>query len=599
MADQKQVNIRIDGNAAGLNATVRDAGDNVRKAFEDLGLGDILGDADKKFEDIAEKAKYVKEKLEEAKKAAKEGVDVTGATNDFGRNKLRQEGESKVEKNFDQLNKNFEELIKALKQSQREGKSGRPDDMMAGYEKYKSHMTPEQYQQWQLKQRKSRAERMIRGLGDEEEDVPSAGHRMAAAGARGNVQGALNTGISGQGGLLEAAGMGAGAGLVVGAIAAAAIAALAASINAGLQQGRAEGKANAAFDIRKSGYGEGYDFDEATGMSKTEGLNYGIRIARARGFAGSDLRGDAEQRGYMQKGYGVDEGSMQSLDKYSIYAGAGKSTDATNIIADILSRSQKDGILGVSRGDFNRLPEKIESVSNILAMQKLSSETVDPNFAARMVVGGAKIGGEFADDRISKVMGGLNEGIKHNANAGMQAFIYQMLQRANPGSTRTDILAKQEQGATEENMRAIMPSIMGMQKGEFRRQILHNMGLDWQTSKRLDETDKASEFMRIINGRDGQTTPSEIAKMKEEAKNRSGSNQQNVDNLTLHVKNASIDVGDAILNGLHLGTDEGYQHFFHLGDGWNAKGRSNKMSEESFNKLKTGQLKGMSTFGPK
>jgi hypothetical protein len=51
--------------------------------------------------------------------------------------------------------------------------------------------------------------------------------------------------------------------------------------------------------------------------------------------------------------------------------------DANRTIADILVRSEKQGILGVSGRDFTRTPELLNTVNSLMSKQKMNGEEVN------------------------------------------------------------------------------------------------------------------------------------------------------------------------------------------------------------------------------
>jgi hypothetical protein len=222
------------------------------------------------------------------------------------------------------------------------------------------------------------------------------------------------------------------------------------------------------------------------------------------------------------------------------------------IIADLLLRSEKNGILGVSGNDFSRLPEKISAIGDIMAMQRGNGETVDSNFATSMAIAGDKIGGRFGDDRLGESLGRIDSSIKNPTNGGMRAYIYQMLQRANPGGSYTDIMGQMENGASGENLKAILPQIAQMQQGEMRRMVLFQLTKNWQDAIRLDNSGSLEEMIKATNGM--KSSDSDINAKFNSIKTRAEEGITNWDKLKTTITSGIQDAGREMLGTVGLGT---------------------------------------------
>lgn len=547
--EEKKINIRLDADASGLNQAAREAKENFRSAFDEISDYDILSNADKAFEKTEERVEAIKKKLEEMRKEMHDSIDDSRGGNAFGKAKIRNEEGNKIDTQFNELVKRFERYVKALeKHNQQTGSSGGGFDPMKGYDKYKDKMTPEQYSAWMQKQHDQKAQNMMRM--QDEKNSPSALARMGAQSLQGNGAGALQTGAQS---VLGGFGLGAGGMLLGGAIVGALIMGFKKLFDEGLKLSRAESRSNMLVENKFSGFTGDYN-DRDTGLSNSDLVGSGVRVAKSRGFGGENLAMDARNRKYLENAYSLSEGETGGLDRFYKYDKPESRRDGSMIIADLLLRSEKNGILGVSGNDFSRLPEKIASIGDILSMQRGNSERVDSNFATSMVVAGDKIGGRFGDDRLGESMGRIDSSIKNPGNAGMRSYIFQMLQRANPGSSYTDIMGQMENGASGDNLKAILPNIAQMQQGEMRRIVLYQLTKNWQDAIRLDASGNLNEMMKATNGM--KSSKGDIDEKFNQVKTRSGEGLTNLDQWQNTIESAIEKAGGVLIGRLGLGTKE-------------------------------------------
>ena len=131
----------------------------------------------------------------------------------------------------------------------------------------------------------------------------------------------------------------------------------------------------------------------------------------------------------------------------------------------------------------------------------MSGEKADSLSAVNFMSAGMRIGGRFGDDRAAEVYGRMNESIRNPSNPGMKAFIFEMLKRSNPGASFTDIQGMMENGATGDNLRAILPSISKMPQGEMRRMVLYRLTKNMQDAIRLDSAGSLDAMIKESNNK--------------------------------------------------------------------------------------------------
>ncbi len=470
MSDEKKIRVSVTGDASALNAEIDRATIEMRGSFEDIGFDQILEDADKKFDKLTDKIKAINDAFKTQHERAEQHFDERGekATNDYGKNKNEKEREDyhkKEQEAWDKWSKLADALLK------KQTKDGKPEAGLNGEDE-----------------------------DDEEDGKKGSSKKRAGVMARmidrmksGDVTGAASEGIQGEGGLIAQSGMGAGSGMVIGGILVAMVGAIVAAIKMGYEGVKLDNKMEAKKRLDYDDFGTHTGLAQI-GVSPNEFKEFTIQQMqnmRTAGMSIEQLENEINSRLYVQKAYGLQGNEVAAFDKF-------KQQDITNangsqMITDILLRSEQNGILGVSGTDFSLLPQKIETVANLMAMQKQSNETVDPDFAINLMAAGSGasgIGGRYGDDRAGDAYGRMSGNIKSPGSTGMKAFIFEMLKRANPNASYVDILAEQEGGLTNETMKAILPQIARMPQGDYRRMVLKQLTGNWQDAVRLDDVDE-------------------------------------------------------------------------------------------------------------
>lgn len=548
MADEKI--IRITADASGVGAEMDRTAASVQRAFSDIGLDDLLSDADKQFDKIGDKIKAISDELKNKLKDANDEFE--RRKSDSGGNEFYQRSiqgsqddyNKRHEKAMSEWEKLADKLSKKSARTEKGGGSGEESSQQSGENSEFKNI-------------------IARSIGQSGQDLGGFVGRLFPGdmgrslgkglgnilnrGGSGMVRGLGTGGTAAEVGAGEAAVGGeaaTGAGAAGGSMAALGVVAVVAAValaikqlyGMGMEDWRTESKVNATFDINRDTFGKGGD---AFGLSNTDYKEFILSAAKSRGSA-TNVQDIARKELSFMKGYGLNEGEVRNFDKFNYQDITGR--DGTMVIVDILTRAEKQGILGVSAGDFSRLPEKIEQVGNIMAYQKMSGEKVNSLDAVNFMSAGSQIGGRFGDDRASEVYGRMNESIKNPSNPGMKAFIYEMLKKSNPNASFTDIQGMMENGASGENLQAILPQISKMPQGEMRRMVLFQLTKNMQDAIRLDGAGNLDAMLK--SSRDMGVTPQEAKSRYDQAMERTATNQAAMDQLGKIISNSLTDFGE-------------------------------------------------------
>lgn len=349
-------------------------------------------------------------------------------------------------------------------------------------------------------------------------------------------------GASGAAEGLEGAEVAGGLGLMTAGIAAAAAVVIGIAIKRGYEELRADKRVNAILDTgsMRDSYGGGYqDIINSGGnlaYSRQDVRQMLLSASRGR-LTGAGLGDLVERNMTLQRGYGLDEGEVGGLNKFFRSDTSGK--NSSDIIIDILARSEKEGILGVSRGDFAGLPNAIKNVENILSYQRSKADTIDSTFGIALQVAGAKIGGAFGDDRGGQTITSLLQGLSQQSNPGLRALNLRLAQQAMPGATPYEL----ETGIRENNPAVVLKQLefaRRIQGGGQSREMIERI-LDAQLgikgSKLTDMMDKGG-IDTFINQLRNATTAEDRNKIIQEAGGRAANAVTNLDSLWTNLKNS-------------------------------------------------------------
>ena len=466
-AAEKQIRVNITGDASGLNNEFSRVQKDAKAAFSDLGLDKVLSNAEKNFTNIQDRIKAISQALRDHKKDTDtEFTNRTkSATTTHEVNRLSEDKQDADQLQSDAWLK-WQKLADAWKEDlKNKGANDRLSEAPGGD---------------------------VSGSGAGGKST--IGNRVAMRaiqGGRFNPGGAVQEAVGGEGGLAEMAGLGLMATSIALAISAALVAVIAKAGQLALADLKVENRLRAKFDSGVNLGKEAYD-----GISPTELKEFILSQAKSRGTA-TGIEDISKQRIDLKYAYGLDEGDTQKFDQFR-QQGA---TEGSRLIADILVRSEKGGILGITKNDFTLLPQKIEQIAGIMSIQKSSGEKVDGETALNLISAGTKIGGRFGDDRASAAFGDINQNIRNPGSDGMKAFIFSALRKAHPDASIPDLLAMQENGANKENLQAILPQINAIQDGTFKKYVTHWLAGNWQSGNRLATGQAIPTLLSSLNNK--------------------------------------------------------------------------------------------------
>lgn len=523
MADEKV--IRISAQDTGFGQAINRMAEDAKKALSDIGLDGIFENVDKQFDKLEDKIKAIKAELDKENKEAGEYFDQrrSRAGNDYSK-RVVDKDENDYNKRSDKASTALEKLSESLKK------------------KISSETTENTTEGGENGSVIGRTIGRIFGQ--------HVGRMLP--GTTAGQGGAIGEGIGGRviggGGAAGSSGGLIAAGAVAGVVVAVA-AAMKMLYGMGMDDWRTESKVSSTFDINRDTFGRmargGNARASDFGLDNDEWKQQILRISKEKGMA-YDKNGNyvAEENAYnqmsIQKGYGLSDQEVGRFNKFNFQDVTQR--DASRIIVDLLTRSEKQGILGVSGRDFSRLPEKLDVMNTIMTQQKMAGENVDSNAALNLVMAGQKIGGRFGDDRAGEAFGRINESIKNPDNPGMKAYMYQMLRKSNPDASYTDIQGMMEGGASKENLQAILPEISKMPQGEMRRMMLYKLTHNWQDANRLDKSNGLDEMLSSL--KTGVGTDAEATKKFGETDVRVERNLAAMDELGKVIKNNLTDFGE-------------------------------------------------------
>lgn len=268
--------------------------------------------------------------------------------------------------------------------------------------------------------------------------------------------------------------------------------------------------------------------------------------------SGTNIEQETVNRLRLTGAYDVGQEQFAGLDRFSRINKQGgnildkNQMDASRIITEILTRADRQGILGVSKNDFSMLPEKIGQVTSIMQQQYSNSERTNAASAINLMLAGQGIGGRFADTRSADTFGKLNEGISNPRSPGMRAFILETLRRSNPGKSPLELEAQMQNGIYDEgNLKSIFSSIQGVRSQEARGRILQSLGLDAQSSVRLAGASNLNDFIRL-GSQGGGLSDKEFQDSQGNIRDRAEKNTLVTDEMAAYFGNAVTSFGEAV-----------------------------------------------------
>lgn len=472
--------LRFTAEDSGYGQTIDRMTAKLRSAFSNAGMTDILQDADSRFTKFSDKVRYIQTQLAEIRNNNEQErqEEVQGAVHENIRTGYKRSNDAvqkEVSRTYEKEERAIERLIEA-------------------FEKFGQKL--EDIEDREQENRGSGGGGRVIPVerGPRKDDQPNT-HR--ASSAFGNIF-QIATGVG-----LERLGE-------------SIISTITGYVKAGTELARNELQINRAFtyDSDKLGTNRANEL-VGLGISNKDYIKSVGEIAASR-KSGTNIDNEVFRRLELSGAYGVTGDQFKSLDRF--YRPQNSSSgmldksglDAASTISEILSRADRQGILGVSKNDFTMLPEKIGQVTGLMQQQYAQSERTDANAAINLMLSGQKIGGRFADDRAADTFGKLNEGITNPRSAGGKAFILEALRRANPGLSPLQLEAQMQNGLSEDNIKAIFPAIQHVRSHEMRGRIFQQaFGLDAQSSLRMAEAGSIPAIMQQMHQKGGDRTDQE------------------------------------------------------------------------------------------
>lgn len=508
--------IRISVEDSGVSSKVQRIGQDIREAFADKGMTDILEEADKRFSDIREKIKFIKDELKtiRASNESEYGEEVKRISSKGGSAAAKNAEISRLDKNYNQEQKTLEKLIEALNKFKDKVDPLKP--IPGGGNGFNTNPYTNALKDLLSGNMIGAVSRVKNATESKLNDVEGIGTRLALA-------------------------FGVATASVVGAVE---------LLKRGNDDLRSENQLKRVYNSGTNSDSE--MVPNAVGLSRQEYNELKLRTGLSR-RSGAGLASQTFDRALMRNSYGLNEQDFNGLDRFYRRDNNGNmkdvsGMDANRTILDILVRAEKQGLLGIGKNDFTMLPEKIGQVQAIMQMQSNNGERTNAAAAVNLMLAGNRIGGRFGDDRLHEAMGRIDGSIRNPSSPGMRAFMFNLLSKANPGSSYTDILGQMENGASKENLKAIMPSISQLPQGELRRMVLFQLTKNMQDAIRLD----ASGNLRTMLGQLDQNTigDADVKRQSDVTGQRNMQFQTALDVTVNYLKNNLTDLGRAFADAV-------------------------------------------------
>lgn len=205
----------------------------------------------------------------------------------------------------------------------------------------------------------------------------------------------------------------------------------------GAQLDSAQGRSSA---ITGQNRGASRDLDMTSwGLTSAEFLEKEASLMRTQGeFHGST---DLITAGI---GLGVDDGVLGGLASTERGQVDGKTTAAS--LKEMLAVFRKSKLFDIGPGNFLNIQEKIVFQSQLNQMQGSQFEGISNDISTRVQEAFGRIGGSFSDFRAMERIQSANQGLTNPDNEYKQAFLYQSLQKINPGASLFDMQEMQQGG---------------------------------------------------------------------------------------------------------------------------------------------------------
>lgn len=467
MADEKRVNVVVDGDASGLADEIERVAKRGSEAFKELGFDDVLDEAANKFEKRIEQFEYVLSELKKDRDEAKGVFDerMTKATNQAGRNRVETERDEYMKQNTratEGLRKAMDDYLKRLQQG-RVDEQGRPIRPKTKEEEAaEAGRLPQQEPQQATEDRYDRMGKML-----------GRGFMMMLTG---NFAGGLSNIFKGiGGGGSDSEGGGGMFGGMKGMLFAAAAALGVKAWKMGQEDIRADNRLR-AMGAGKDYYADDYDYGNfsSLGINRTDAKK--MILEQLRSTVGMGMRdtdtsnnsGGIKQeaftatvrRNQIEAAYGISGVEQQRLDQFYRQ----NKQDAATVVAEMLTRN-KDQITSAGGTVLGSLAnEKLGQIVRLMEFQKEHAINTDSRLAMSILSGGGKIGGQFADDRAGENLGGFMGGLSNPRGNLMKALMYSILSKRNGGDPSATLEEMEGMGSNPATFQYTMSKMGGMFK---------------------------------------------------------------------------------------------------------------------------------------
>lgn len=209
--------------------------------------------------------------------------------------------------------------------------------------------------------------------------------------------------------------------------------------------------------IGASGMGEASGF----GLSGADFLTYSKGVGKSLGRA--NMGDSAINQLAIEKRFGLEDGSLNDLNKTSRMGSYGKNgrgergIDSSGIVAGMVTELKSSNAYGFKSGDFSLLGEKISDLSSIMESFGENSEGgMGGATASNLISAFSRVGGSFADQRQVGSIGQIDKSIRNPNSEFSQAMMFRAIKAQDPDQSLFDIMKRQEQGATPQNITAVM-----------------------------------------------------------------------------------------------------------------------------------------------
>lgn len=198
------------------------------------------------------------------------------------------------------------------------------------------------------------------------------------------------------------------------------------------------------------------------GLNTAEANRAMISIARSIGTSGQNTSGLMQA----EFGAGLEQGGFQPvLQGFKYYSDQNKSgADAMQRqIAEMVGILDNSQLINAKAGDFTRMGEAVQLVSQVDAMQAQRANNVDLRTSAGVVAGLERIGGTFRGEAGMAKFQQIDRGITTPDNQFKEAVVLRALMESDPNMSMRELRKRQQMGATDpRNFDAVMKKLQDM-----------------------------------------------------------------------------------------------------------------------------------------